>query len=158
MHKLATAIAAAATLGLMAFSAPAIADHNGHRGNNQYDNSNQYNDDDSDYQGRDRTNDRGRNFDRRFDFGRHEGGFDRWERGWGNDGFGEFRHHRQLSHWRIVRRLEAQGYYNVRGLRQSHFGWGLRAFAVNYRGQPVMLRINPYTGRVMNVRYLYASY
>ena len=156
MRKLATAIAAAATLGLMAFTAPAFADDNGYRGNNQYNNS-QHNED-SDYQGRDRTNDRGRNFDRRFDFGRHEGNFDRWERGWGNDGFGEFRHYRQLSYWRLVRRIEAQGYYGVRGLRKSNFGLGWRAFAFNYRGQPVMLRINPYTGRVLNVRYLYASY
>ena len=156
MRKIATAIAAAATLGLMAFTAPAFADDNGYRGNNQY-NNNQHNDD-SGYQDRGDWNNRGRDVDRRFDSGRHERGFDRWERGWGHDGFGDYRNHGKLSYWRLIRRIEAQGYYRVRGLRQSRHGWGLRAFAFSYRGQPVMLRINPYTGRVMNVRHLYASY
>lgn len=165
MRKFVTAIATAATLGLMAASAPAFADHNGNQGNNQQNNqyqnnqyqNNQYDDGDA-YQGQGQWNNRGRNFDRRFDFDRQERGFDRWERGWGNQGFHQFRHHRPLSYWQLTRRLEAQGYYGVRGLRKSRFGFGWRAFAFNRRGLPVMLQINPYNGRVLNARVLHAAY
>jgi len=167
MRKLVTAIATAATLGLMAASAPAFADHddNPYKGNNQY-NQNQYDDQDA-YQGQyqGQWNNRGRrNFDRRFNFDRHERGFDNWERGWGHDGgwgydgYHQFRHHQPLSYWRLIRRIEAQGYFGVRGLRKSHWGWGYRAFAFTRYGQPVMLRVNPYSGRVIRVRHLYASY
>lgn len=151
MRKFATAAAAATTLGLMAFAGPAFADEP-YRDTDRY----ERNHDDGNYGDQDRWN--RRDAERRFDFDRHERGFDRWERSWREDGFGEFRHHRTLSHWRLVRRLEAQGYTDVRGLRQSRFGFGWRAFAYDFRGQPVMLRINPYTGRVLNARYLRASY
>jgi len=155
MRKLLTSLVAVAGLGLMAATAPALADHqdNPYAGAPQYQNK-QYGNDDYDS----RWNNRDRRFDRRFDFNRHERNFDVWERGWGNGGYHQFRHHQQLSYWRLIRRIEAQGYHGVRGLRQSRFGWGYRAFAFNYRGQPVMLRINPYTGRVLNVRFLYAAY
>src|SRR5262245_58134168 len=130
MRKIATAVAAAATLGLMAFSAPAMAD-DGYAGNTQYDNGRQYNDDDSDRGERDWNR---RDHDRRFDFDRYEQNSDRWERGWSDDGYGQYRNQGRLSYWRIIRRVEAQGYHGVRGLRASRHGWGLRAFAFTYRG------------------------
>jgi hypothetical protein len=148
MRKLVTIAATALTLSALSLATPALADHNdagGNGRNNQYQN-NQHDNDDG-YRG-----DRSR--DRSFNFGRHEGNFDRWERGWGDRGFGQHRHHRPLSYWQLTRRLEFQGYYGVRGLRKSHFGWGYRAFAFTGRGRPVMLHINPYSGRVINVRYV----
>jgi hypothetical protein len=98
--------------------------------------------------------DRDKRFDLRFNFGLHNGQFDRWERGWGYGDYGQFRHGQPLSKWQIVRRLEAQGFYGVRNLQKARNGFGLRAFAFNRRGAPVMLRINPFTGRVMDARYL----
>lgn len=96
-----------------------------------------------------------RRFNRNFDFKLHFGNFDRWERGWGYGNWNnQHRFHQPMNTWRLIRRLEAQGFYGVRGLRNARWGFGLRAFAFNYRGQPVMLRVNPYTGRVMDVRYL----
>jgi hypothetical protein len=92
--------------------------------------------------------------DLRFDFGRQYGNFDRWERGWGYGGYDNFRNHRPLNRWQIVRMLERQGFYGVRGLQKARYGFGLRAFAFNTRGRPVMLRINPFTGRVMDARYV----
>jgi|CXWL01.1.fsa_nt_gi hypothetical protein len=93
--------------------------------------------------------------DRNFNFQLQFGNFDRWERGWGYGTYqNQYRFHRQLNTWQIVRRLEAQGYYGVRGLQKARFGFGYRAFAFNYRGRPVMLRVNPFTGRVMDVRYI----
>lgn len=90
-----------------------------------------------------------------FDFGRQNGYFDRWERGWDHQGYEGYRYHKPMSYWRLVRRLEKQGFYGVRGLRPARSGFGYRAFAFDYRGQPVMLRINPYTGRVLAVRHIY---
>ena len=175
MRKLVTIAATALTIGLVGFSAPAMADEfrlspsgqhpqgqyqgngNGYGqgygqpgyGQNGYGQSGYGNNDDG---WRDERRGDGRWQDRRFDFDRQEGGSDRWERGWGRQDFGQFRHGQQLSYWRLVRRLEAQGFYGVRGLRASRHGVGLRAFAFTYRGQPVMLRVNPYTGRVIDVR------
>ena len=103
----------------------------------------------------DRDDDRfDRGHDRRFDFQLHFGNLDRWERGWGRGHWqNQYRYHQPLSHWQLVRRLERQGFY-VRHLQRSRWGFGYRALAFNYRGHPVMLRVNPYTGRVMNVRYI----
>ncbi len=165
MRKLVTTVAAALTLGVMGFAAPALADNYPYQGNNGQAYQNQPYNNGGGYQGQGQWNqggnydDRGfqpdRRFDnRRFDFDRQNGNFDRWERGWGKQGFNEFRNHQPLSYWRLVRRLEAQGYYGVRGLRQAQWGWGYRAFAYNQRGRPVMLRINPYSGRVLDVRYI----
>lgn len=96
-----------------------------------------------------------RRFNRNFNFNLHLGSFDRWERGWGHGNWqNQYRFQQPMNTWRLVRRLEAQGFYGVRGLQKARFGFGYRAFAFNYRGQPVMLRVNPYTGRVMDVRYL----
>src|SRR5262245_5082501 len=137
MRNIATAAAIAATLALTALAAPATADES------QYGNG-QYNENDSDYRDQSDHRDRDwnrRDHDRRFDFDRYEGDADRWERGWGDEGSGQYRHYGRLSHWRIIRRVEAQGYYGVRGLRASRHGFGLRAFAFNHRGQPVLLRI-----------------
>jgi len=153
MRKLVTLAATALTLGTLAFAAPAFADGNGPNryGYNQaapYQNQNDYNDDR--YNGR---NDRDHDFDRRDD--RRDGNFDRWERGWGPAFGGQtLGFHQPLNYWQITHRLERQGYYGVRGLRPSRFGFGWRAFAFVGRGQPVMLRINPYTGRVLDVRYI----
>lgn len=144
MRKLVTIAATTLALSTLGLAAPAFADHNGNSQGNQYDND----------RGNRAEHGRGHDNDRSFDFGRHEGNFDRWERGWGRHGFSDSRHHGPLSYWRIVRRLEAQGYYGVRGLRQSRHGFGWRAFAFTGRGRPVMLHINPYTGRVLNVRYV----
>jgi hypothetical protein len=94
--------------------------------------------------------------DERFDFDRHDRGFDRWERGWDRHGFRDHYRHRPLSHWQIIRRLEVQGYYGVRGLRPTRYGFGWRAFAFVGRGHPVMIRVNPYTGRVIDVRRIWA--
>lgn len=79
-------------------------------------------------------------------------GFDGWERGWKRGGYGDYGHQRVLSYRKLVSRLERQGYYDVRGLRQSQWGFGLRAFAFSERGFPVMLRINPYSGKVLEAR------
>ena len=110
------------------------------------------------FPGRDYDNrrfDRDGNFSITFDFGRQNGAFDRWERGWGQGGYrDQYQFQQPLNYWRLNRRLEAQGFYGVRGLRPARWGFGYRAFAYNYRGQPVMLRINPYTGRVLDVRYI----
>jgi hypothetical protein len=35
-----------------------------------------------------------------------------------------------LSQRQFIRRLEAQGFYGVRGLREARWGWGLRACAL----------------------------
>ena len=99
--------------------------------------------------------DNDRRFNRNFNFDRHFGNFDRWERGWNHGNWhNQHRFHQPLNHWRLIRQLERQGFYGVRGLRKARFGFGYRAFAFNYRGQPVMLRVNPFTGRVMDVRYI----
>jgi hypothetical protein len=96
-----------------------------------------------------------RRFNPRFNFDLQFGNFDRWERGWGHGNWGnQHRFHQPMNHWRLVRVLERQGFYGVRGLRQARWGFGYRAFAFNQRGRPVMLRINPYSGRVMDVRYI----
>lgn len=102
----------------------------------------------------DHSYDNDKRFNLRFDFGRHYGNFDRWERGWGYSGYDNFRHHRTLNKWQIVRMLERQGFYGVRGLQKARHGFGLRAFAFTHRGRPVMLRVNPFTGRVMDTRYI----
>ncbi|MFM9864592.1 MAG: hypothetical protein ACKVRO_13390 [Micropepsaceae bacterium] len=98
-----------------------------------------------------RFNDRNRNFN----FNLHFGNFDRWERGWGYGNYqNQYRYHQVLNRWQIERVLERQGYYGVRGLQKARGGFGYRAFAFNQRGRPVMLRVNPFTGRVMDVRYI----
>lgn len=103
---------------------------------------------------RDGRGDGWRRRDRDYDWGRQEGNFDRWEHGWNRGGWDNDRYAVALPYWRLVRRLEQQGYYGVRGLRESRYGFGYRAFAYNFRGIPVMLRINPYNGRVLDVRYI----
>lgn len=172
MRKLVTAAAAALTLSTMALATPAFADHedDGYRpgrpnvdqpykgpnagpgyGNPGYGNPG-HKDYDDDYRGDNHRGDRWR--DRRFDFDRHGGRFDSWERGWRHDHRWGPRHGQSLNYWQIVRRLERQGFYGVRGLRPARHGWGWRAFAFTGRGHPVMLRINPYTGRVIDIRYV----
>ncbi|MEQ1754146.1 MAG: hypothetical protein ABL973_08425 [Micropepsaceae bacterium] len=167
MRKYVTAAATALTLGVLNFAAPAMADqyqpnygNHGQQGQNQGGNQ-QYGNPGYGNQGNGQPNyghndDGYRQGDRRtegnFNWNRHEGNFDRWERGWERGGWNNDRHGAVLSYWRLVRRVEQQGYYGVRGLRQSRFGSEYRAFAFNFRGRPVMLRINPYSGRVLNVR------
>ncbi|MBP6012703.1 MAG: hypothetical protein KBA31_10785 [Alphaproteobacteria bacterium] len=183
MRKLVTTVATAVTLGVMGFAAPAFADSPAPQaGYNQtykgpanpyagpkFDDR-RFEDQgfedrgfedrgfgDRGFRGRgfdDHRFDRNGNFHITFDFGRHDRGFDRWERGWGSGGYDQFRLQQPLNYWRLTRRLEAQGFYGVRGLRPARWGFGYRAFAFNYRGQPVMLRINPYTGRVLDQRYI----
>ena len=168
MRKFVTAAATALTIGMLSVSAPAMADaYNGPQGNHgpqgNYQSQPGYGAPGYKAPGYDARYDRDDRFERdrddgfrrgdhQFDWNRHEGNFDRWERGWKRDQFQG--HGRILSHRQLVRRLEAQGYYGVRGLREARWGWGLRAFAYNFRGRPVMLRINPYSGRVMDVRFV----
>jgi hypothetical protein len=168
MRKYVTAAATAFTLGFLGLAAPAMADQYQSHGNygqqGQYqgngyghqDNANQDNGRDGgdrgyNNQGRDDNARRGGERDN--DWGRYQGNADGWERGWGRGGWDNDRHAVALPYWRLVRRIEQQGYYGVRGLRDSRFG-GYRAFAYNYRGRPVMLRINPYNGRVLDIRYV----
>jgi hypothetical protein len=103
----------------------------------------------------------GRYHDR--DFDRHDGNFDRWERDWRYDNYDQYRHQRPLSYQQLSYRLAQQGYHGVRKVKKSRvgyrgyghqYGFDYRAFAFNRRGEPVMLRINAYTGRVLDVRYL----
>lgn len=179
MRKLVTTVATAVTLGVMGLAGPASADqastqagyNQPYKGPSNLYAGGKFDDrpfddgsfedqgfDDRGYRGHgydDRRFNRNGNFSITFDFGRYDRGFDRWERGWGHDGYqNQYRFHQPLNAWRLVRRLEAQGYYGVRGLRPARWGFGYRAFAVNHRGMPVMLRIDPYTGRVLNVRYI----
>jgi hypothetical protein len=166
MRKFVTAAATALTLGVLSISTPALADQNsdfrgyhGPQGNYQQHQAPGYGAPGHPGWGYDapRGRDRDDGFrrgDRQFDWNRHEGNFDRWERGW-NRGDREFMHHgRALSPRQLVRRVEAQGFYGVRGLRDARWGKGYRAFAYTFRGRPVMLRINPYNGRVMDVRFI----
>ena len=170
MRKLVTTVATALTLGVMGFAAPAMADNYPNQGgynqpysgdrDGRWNQQGGYQDSWSDRGFDDRGFDEGRRSgdrrwkDPRFEFDRYNGNFDRWERGWGHRGFDDFRLHRPLNQWQLSRRLEAQGYYGVRGLRPARWGFGYRAFAYNFRGRPVMLRINPFTGRVLDVRYI----
>lgn len=162
MRKFVTAAATVLTLGTLSLASPAIADQNSPNYGPQGQHQNYgpghgqpgYGQPGYGQPGHDgrRGDDGYRQGDRNYDWNRQEGNSDRWERGWGRGGWENDRKGRQLSHWQLVRRLEAQGYYGARGFRQSPHGWGLRAFAFNHRGRPVMLRVNPITGRVLDVR------
>lgn len=178
MRKLVTAAAAALTLSAMGLAAPAFADHQDDYRRPQADRPYQGQDDfrlgpapstpgyqdydDDGYKGDRYRDDRYRDDryrgdgwrDRNYNFDRFNGRFDSWERGWRHENRWGPRHGQTLNYWQIVRRLERQGFYGVRGLRPARFGWGWRAFAFTGRGQPVMLRVNPYTGRVIDVRYV----
>ncbi|MBL8780659.1 MAG: hypothetical protein JNL06_06910 [Alphaproteobacteria bacterium] len=155
-----TMIAAATALVLsVGFAAPSFADDNNYGNRNpsgSYAQNQQY--DDDDYDRGDRRGDNGTwrrdRDDRNFD--RHERRFDQWERGWRDDFGPQYGRHKPLSYRQLVRRLEFQGYYGVRNLRKSHWGGAWRAFAYSGRGRPVMLRINPYTGRVLAARPLWS--
>jgi len=157
MRKLATTALTALSITLMGSAAALAAPGQGSQGpgnhgpayNQQYKapQGAQYGD------RRQGDNDRYRGTNRNFNFTLHFGNFDRWERGWGYGTYqNQFRFHRVLSTWQIERMLERQGYYGVRNLQKARAGFGYRAFAFNQRGRPVMLRVNPYTGRVMDVR------
>jgi hypothetical protein len=155
-----TMIAAATAFALaMGFAAPSFADDNGYGSRapgGAYGQNQQY--DDDGYVRGDRPGDNGawrRDRDGR-NFDRHERRFDQWERGWRNDFGPDFRHHRPLSYRQLIRRLERQGYYGVRNLRKSHWSGAWRAFAYTGRGRPVMLRIHPYSGRVLEARPIWS--
>ena len=152
MRKLVTIAATALTLSALSFATPAFAGNGAPGGSNGYGQSDHYDGDRGDRGGRGGDHDRGRDHDRGVD--RHEGNFDRWSHGGGEQHHDHPRHQRPLSYWQLTRRLERQGYYGVRGLRPSRHGFGWRAFAYTGRGHAVMLRINPYSGRVLNVRYV----
>jgi hypothetical protein len=76
-----------------------------------------------------------------------------WERTWGPWQGERFGAHDTLPRWQLVRRLEAQGYHNVSNLTPGRFGNGWRAFA-SYRHSPVVVRLDPFTGRVLAARYV----
>ena len=142
MRKLITATATVFSLGVVALASPAMADQSyGPRGGHAQ-NERQY------------QQDRYDPAPRQQDWRHHERGFDQWERGWGRGNRGYGHHEQALSQRQIIRRLERQGFYGVRGLREARWGWGLRAFAHDRRGRPVMLRVNPYNGRILDLRYV----
>lgn len=74
-----------------------------------------------------------------------------WERNWTPFRM-DVRFQRTMTRAKLIRRLEAQGYYRVRNLTPARFGsW--RAVA-SYRGHRVVVRINQFTGRVIAARYI----
>jgi hypothetical protein len=151
MRKLVTAAATALTLAL-GLASPALADHNSNNNNYPYQGGQQdqyYDNGASDNQ---YNNGRYRNYD----FGRNNGNFDRWDRSWGYDRRfdNQYRFHKPMSLRKLIRSLAYQGYYGVRNLERARWGWGYRAFAFDRSGRPVMLRVNPYTGQIMDVRYI----
>lgn len=156
MRKLVTAAAVALTVGLGAAS-PALADGQygqtfGHNNHGQQSQSyGQYNDDDQDldapyqpsYQDQ-------RAFDGRGDRFRDDRGA--WERSWRPwQDHREYSRFEVLPRWKLIRKLERQGFYDIRDLRPSRFGQGWRAFARTGRGAFVILRVNPHNGRVLDV-------
>ncbi|HAH09216.1 MAG TPA: hypothetical protein DCL48_03840, partial [Alphaproteobacteria bacterium] len=70
-----------------------------------------------------------------------------WYPGWQNKWWDE-RH--ILPPHRLIRRLERQGFYNVRLFGFSHRGM-IRAQGFDERGFFVRLRVDPYSGRVIRV-------
>ncbi|MEQ1867102.1 MAG: hypothetical protein HOP13_08645 [Alphaproteobacteria bacterium] len=156
MRKFVTAAAAALVL-VASVASPASADQNyPYPGNSGYgQNQGQYQgqyDDDYRYP-QERRDPRYDNYN----FDRHNGNFDRWERGWtGQNGYDQqqYRYHKPLSQKKLVRALAYQGYYGVRNLQRSRWGSDYRAFAFTRNGRPVMLRVNAFTGRVSDVRYV----
>lgn len=171
MRKFATTALTALSISLLG-SAAALADapHQGAQGsgnhgpgyNQQYNGpqggqlGDRRHDDNDRFDGNRRHNDNDRyRPNRNFNFQLHFGNFDRWERGWGYGNYQtQYRFQRVLSVWQIERQLERQGYYGVRNLTKARAGFGYRAFAFNQRGRPVMLRVNPYNGRVMDTRFI----
>ena len=163
MRKIVTAAAAAVMLVLGA-AAPALADHNDNypyqQGQGQYQQGPQggYSDRYSNgpYENDDFDGYRGPRDGRfnNFNFNNQNGNFDSWERGWGNRGYDNYRHQRPMPVRKLIRALAYQGYYGARGFQQAHWGFGYRAFAFDRSGAPVMLRVNPYNGRVIDVRYV----
>jgi hypothetical protein len=170
MNKYLAAATTALTLSVAALANPAFADQYtpgpGH-GSNAPRAGQPYNDGNGNYGRGDQTrgdygrgNQGERDFERgdrgrgSYDFSQSdERGFDGWERGWKRGGFGDYGHQSVLPYRKLIRRLERQGYYDVHGLRPSRWGFGMRAFAFSERGFPVMLRINSYTGQVLDVRW-----
>jgi hypothetical protein len=156
MRTIVTTAATALALALATFTTPAMADqyvpHRGDRGQE----TGQYQDYGTapDFRGGPSRGeyDHNRRAEGRYDFDRQEGAYRNWEDGWSRPGHERFGNGRTLHPWKMIRRLERQGFYGVRGLRPSERGWGWRAFAFTYRGQPVLLRINPYSGAVIDVR------
>ncbi len=61
--------------------------------------------------------------------------------------------HDVLSRANMIRRMEHQGYRRVHDLRQIHRESDWRALA-SWHGRRVVLRLNPYSGRVISSRYL----
>lgn len=152
MRKLVTTAAAALVL-IVGTAGTASADQNyPYQGNYNY---NQNQNDDGDYR---YPQDRRANpqYYDNYNFGRYNGNFDTWERRWNYDRRfdQQYRFQKPMSQKKIVRALAYQGYYGVRNLQRSRWGYDYRAFAFNRQGRPVMLRVNPFNGRVSDVRYI----
>jgi hypothetical protein len=158
MRKFVTAAATAFAL-VLGLSAPAFADQSnypyqgprpGQNYNDQYDGQfgGQYDD-----RNEQRFNDRRY---RDYNFDRHNGNFDRWERGWNHDRRfdQQYRYGKPMSLRKLARALAYQGFYRARGFQQARWGHGWRAYAFDRNGRPVMVRVNPYNGRVIDVRYI----
>lgn len=158
MRKFVTTAAAALAL-TFGLAAPAFADHDQY---NNYPYQGGYNQNygsgapQGGYGDPNRYPNNGR-FDQRYydnyNFDRHDRTFDRWERGWNDYGHNQYRYQRTLAMSELRPRLAAQGFYGVRKVKKDRWG-AYRAFGFNRRGMPVMLRINAYTGRVIDVRYI----
>lgn len=174
-----TAAAAALTLGLIGLAVPASADAgpNGYKNNKgpygqgqpyqsqpyqaqpyqgggqPYDDGEYGDENDGAYNGGYRGG-RGGYDDRGFD--NAERNFQSWEQNW-NDNRHGFHGKHVMSKWKLIRRIERQGYYDVRRLQPSRHGFGWRAFArMRFTGRPVMLRINPFNGQVIAARPLWS--
>ena len=157
MRALTAMAAAVLTLGVFAAS-PTLAAHNSGYGQNGQGNNgqgNRYNNDNDEYgdwMNRNyEYNENDRNFGRR-------GGrdFDNWERSWRpSRGFNQHHARNVLPHKRLIRRIERQGFHYVHDIRPGRFGQGWRAMARDFRGRNVILRVDPYSGHVLNVRRVF---
>jgi len=142
-------------LGLAATGTAMADGYNGH--GQSYDNGNGS----SDYGGN-YSNNYGNNYGNSYDQGDDQGYAERdedrtWERSWHRwDGYRD--HDQVLPYWKLERRIERQGYFGVRNLHPSRFGFGWKAFARDRFGRAVMLRVNPHSGRVLDVRVLYRHF
>lgn len=155
MSKLVTIAAVALTLGLGAVG-PAFADGQGYGPGQTHGQSNHDNDrGNGDRNGpgsRNGDDDRGgwQNNGNPQSFGDDRGAWERTWRPWQNQA--QYSRFQVLPRAKIIRKLERQGYYDIRDLRPSPHGQGWRAVARIGRGAYVMLRVDPRNGRVLATR------
>jgi hypothetical protein len=133
-------------------------------GNPQHGGQQQYQDEDQDdhgYRDNDRSGGRGYGHDgwsnggygdnRRgeFGFGYSQQLYSGWYPGWRNSWW-DGRH--VMPRHVLARKLARQGFYDVRPAGFTHRGL-IRVYAVNGYRRPVVLAVDPYTARVLRVRF-----